>query len=307
MALPLASRRSSPWLSLGATCGLWLGLVSGCGDRSDDTPAETDAGTDVDTETGETGGETGGPIDCAQYYDEPSCLAAGCAGMVSATALNGQSCDATAAVPFCVPMGGTPEPARSYFRSRLGQNFFISMPSCAAAVDEFGSIAPGEGWTECTGAASDPAGCDCFCQGGTCPELSARDEQLACDAEDLCEVLDFEGFGSSAFSQTGQCFVDAIKARTPGRLRSIHDYGEPDYQIDLWISASGDLRLSDFQDRDCSFCCPFTDGVRLCQPLADEALDACAAAFFNADPSLACTYSLGQFMAGCTAAEAACG
>lgn len=280
---------------------VWIGVALGlaCGARS------------VDEEGAE--GETGGPsdVECARYYTQADCIEAGCGGMVTAGVFD-DDCNFGSAVPFCAAKGGEARAARTWYRERLGRLHYFSTPSCEAGLvpeipgEGIDWFAPGDGWTECSGGVDDPEGCACACVGGACPEVTARETQLACAAAEPCPELDYAQTGSSGFVTAAQCLIDALKARTPGHYVVLRDYGEPEWSNDFWITPAGETRWTFQQATFCPNCCPFVADMLEVQVVDDARLDACMASINAGDQIEQCNYTFSAFFNGWTPAEPAC-
>ncbi len=254
--------------------------------------------------------EPADPVDCAQFLDEESCLAAGCAGMLQVFAVPDlDSCTPQYAESVCIAGGEEVGQRHTYFREIAGETRFARTAECDASLEFEGSQSPGEGWTECTGAADDPPGCACMCKGGDCPAQVELDTMNACEIDSICPDFDLnDDSGSQAALDAAACFFDALIAATPGHLRAHGNFGDPQIDINLWIDESGQVRSHYVgSDANCLNCCGTVQpSLDLCTPADAAALAECKDAYLSGS-SHPCMEDRSLWFSSCAPTAPMCG
>ncbi|MEM9461638.1 MAG: hypothetical protein AAGF11_46175 [Myxococcota bacterium] len=259
-------------------------LLSACDE--DDPPPSGGSGATTSDPAGSTGDDepapgddssTGAPVQPCDGLPSAQCEARPDCMVVEVDSNNEETCALGLPFPRCIEAG---EPLSSsnrttyFLQTESGIDYLFNGAMC---ID--GPPAVPVGWTECSGAPTDPQRCDCWCGAGDCPREEGILTLEACELPTLCgELVDHE-YGEP-FGEYTQCVFAALRDRTPGRLAS---------------------NISDviFYDRTLVY----TDGSDQVQVLQRHATDVCQTLTHDTwGPTQSCTLKAPQFFDDCLAA-----
>jgi hypothetical protein len=216
-------------------------LATACGDRvvadADESSTGMPAGSTTDedgsdddaSDVGDTSGpstsigesSTTAPVEMTCDDGDPVACPPGCTPATS-WRIEDDACTATP-TEVCVAIGNDAPagPTTFWSDSPDGPRFVEAGSDCG--IDP----APGDGWTECSGSADEPAECACFCAGGVCSGDADHDLLESCGFDEPCPELVYNELKGVADETATTCMLEALRDRVAGvyRFRTFSGFG----------------------------------------------------------------------------------
>jgi hypothetical protein len=282
-------------------------LLGGCGPRvrggdgssgSSSTAVDASASaTDASSTNLDTSSDvTGAPIDCEA--STPDC-AAGC-NLVSAHFATWDDPHVGTTALVCVADGPALDSYRSTWWAMIDGELRIitSTPECL--FDHPPTQVP-VAWTECAGTPDEPAACRYLCAHDVCPGEVDLATLQSCAIAEPCG-----GDSAGVCSDTSDCFMAALRDRTPGRYPYKISY--PNSEVDwlLVVESDGDVRAT-YDEQYAMLCAPaLWQPARRCRLADPQAFDDCMS---TGTCTIACeldTRTLDPWLVDCVDEPAVC-
>jgi hypothetical protein len=198
--------------------------------RGDDTSA-ADTSSSADTGTGTAGEGSCWSFTAASCPDE-------CAEVI-AWRIADDPCQASP-VDLCVPPSDDPgaELTTFWIDGRDGPLFVEVGGTCG--IDWM----PAAGFTECTGDAADPVGCDCFCTQGSCSGDADRVALEACGYAEPCPTVWVDFLDGSVDARAEVCVLEHLRDRVPGLYEWVGSTGFGAGYLRFYVDETGVQTIS---------------------------------------------------------------